>query len=126
MSENSRNLIKLLHKIISKNTHKAVALLDTEPASRCDLIYDFTMDDAAVLRSIPLSEMQKRALEKLLLCALRNTTYKTLCIFDGIFMSDDMETPNILLVDQETGEYIADDALLNESFVAYLEGEEYR
>ncbi|HPH98566.1 MAG TPA: hypothetical protein PKW33_21390 [Anaerolineaceae bacterium] len=125
MSENSRNLIKLLDKIISRNTEKAAALLDTEPASRRDLIYDFTMDDAAVLRSIPLSEIQKSALKKLLLCVSRNTVYEILCVFDGIFMWDDMEIPNILLVDQETREYIADEELLNESFMGFLEDEEY-
>lgn len=123
MSENSRNLIKLLDKIISKNAEEAAALLDTVPVNSRDLIFDFSMDDATVLRSIPLSEIQKNALEKLLLCALRNTTYKTLCIFDGIVVRDDMEVPNILLVDQETREYIADDSLLNEAFIAYLDNE---
>jgi hypothetical protein len=122
MSKDSQIFLKVSHLLIADATNFAEKMLLGSAISNDDLLGGYLSEnEIEILRSIPLTDEQRKAIHTLLIAVGRLSVCGVLGMIDGIVMSDKFETPNLSLINRDTGKDIVDTCLLNEEFDYYNE-----
>lgn len=120
MSEESQIFLEEIQVLIFDAVTCAGNMLSGREKSANDYLGgNLNVDDITILKSIPFSDEQKKALMKLLLAVGRLSVTGVLSVIDGVIMSENHELPELSLINRNTGENITDD-FLNEEFYKYI------
>lgn len=122
MSIESKILMRELHTLISDTVRYTEKILfGSEITSNDYLGGNISKEDISTLRTIDLSEKQKKSIIRLLNATGRLSVAGTLSVIDGVILSDKFDLPDLSLVNRETKRDIADEFLLNEEFYQMMD-----